>query len=57
MCHVPRAFIYKMALRLEERVFIIQKFYQFNKSVLDVQREFDKEFGKHKRPAKSTITR
>lgn len=46
-----------MALSLEERVFIIQKFYQFNKSILDVQREFDKEFGKHKRPARSTITR
>ena len=49
-------FVYKMSLSLEQRIFIIQN-YQFNKSISTLQIEYEKKYGQHTRPARTTIYR
>ena len=55
--HTLLPLVYIMAMTTEQRIFIVQKYYQFNKSVIEVQRAYDKEYGRHATPTRSAIIR
>ena len=55
--HSPLPLVYIMAMSTEQRVFIVQKYYQFNKSVIEVQRAYDKEYGRYTTPSRPSITK